>query len=189
MQENTAKAGVFLLACVAGWHGFLCWMTLTCPRVGYLWTAGMPDAWHVTGFGFSLETKPHVSFMLWEKRFKSIGQDETNPRAVSIVTMSSPGVLSSLNMFARPGGLLYVWNVPLHWDACFFGAELLCKLMSPFQIACMKCKYFLSQCCLNSANSEHLTWWSKTDSLFLFPRFAHAMNFTCAISWMLLVKM
>lgn len=47
--------GVFLLACVAGWHRFLYWVTLTCPQGGLLGTAGMPDAWHVTGFGFSLK--------------------------------------------------------------------------------------------------------------------------------------
>lgn len=59
--------------------------------------------------------------MIWGKTFKRSGQDETNPHAVSIVIVSSPGILGSLNMFVRPSGFLYIWNISLHWDACFFG--------------------------------------------------------------------
>lgn len=33
-RKHAAKAGGFLLACVARWHGFLCWVTLTCPQGG-----------------------------------------------------------------------------------------------------------------------------------------------------------
>lgn len=71
--------------------------------------------------------------MLWGKRFKRRGQDETNPCAVSIVIVSSPGVIGSLNMFFIPSGFLYVCNVSLHWDACFFEVGLLFRFMSlPF---------------------------------------------------------
>lgn len=39
-----------------------------------------------------------------------------------------PRVLSSLNLFARPSGFLYLQIVALHWDACFF--EVDCSLNS-----------------------------------------------------------
>lgn len=102
-----------------------------------------------------------------------------------------PGVLSSLNMFARPSGFLYIQNVSLHWDACFFEVGLLFKFRVHLshRSTCMQCKYLSRQCCLISANSDHLTQWCKIHSLFLFPRLAHALNFTCAVSWMLLAKM
>lgn len=61
------------------------------------------------------------------KRFERRGQNETNPCAVSIVIVSSPGIIGSLNMFVIPSGFLYVWNVSLHWDACFFEVGLLFK--------------------------------------------------------------
>lgn len=32
--KHAAKAGGFLLACVARWRRFLCWVTLTCPQGG-----------------------------------------------------------------------------------------------------------------------------------------------------------
>lgn len=102
-----------------------------------------------------------------------------------------PRVLSSLNLFARPSGFLYLQIVALHWDACFFEVGLLFKFrvhLSP-RSTCMQCKYFSRQCCLISANSDHLTQRCKIHSLFLFTGLAHALNFTCEVSWMLLAKM
>lgn len=42
---------------------------------------------------------------------------------------------------------------------------------------------------INSANSDHPTQWCKANALFLFLKLALTVNFTCAISWMLLLKM
>ena len=127
-----------------------------------------------------------------EKRFKRSGQNETNPRAVSVMIISSPGLLGSLGRYVcKTRWICINTECFLHWDAYFLGVGLLLEFMSPpfTEAQPHKMQILFKATLINSANSDHPTQWCKTNALFLFPKLALTTNFTCAISWVLLLKM
>lgn len=129
--KHTAKAGVFLLACVAGWHRFLCWLTLTCPqdRLSRI-------SWHAWclacyWFWFFIENLATCFLHVMGKKIEKQRAGWNKPLWCIRCDRVLPGVLSSLNTFVSPNGFLYIRNVSLHWDACFPEVGLLFKFMSP----------------------------------------------------------
>lgn len=151
----------------------------------------MPDAWHATGFGFSSENLATFPSCYGGKDLKEEGR------------MKQTHVLYPL-WSCPPLGLLVPWirfssQVGFYMYGMFLCIGMHAFLRLDFSLDSWvylshgstgtRCKYFSRPCCLISANSDHLTQQCKTHSLFLVPRLAHSMNFTCAVSWMLLAKM
>lgn len=140
-------------------------------------------------FGFSLKSKPCVSFTLGEKKILKSGQDETNPRVVSIMIITAPGLLGSLGRcVCKTRWMCINTECFLHWVAWFWGVGLLLVFVTPpfTEAQVRKMQILFKAILINSANSVHPTQRCKTNALFLFPKLALTTNFTHVISWMLL---